>query len=537
VTPVADLADIEIFYPGCWNDLSFSNDDMIEMVNNSNRCLPYTRPLVSLDHSEVDLPDIIARAAYGVVARFYLEAKDGVNHVKCTLQNVPHELAELIKRFYPNRSIELYEEYEHPTTGEILKNVICGVSFLGSKMPPAVKGMFPNFVLSYHDPQQGSRQTIIIPVEELPMSQQQFQEGGLPATTNEFGMYIARRRAELGMTEAEVADKMSNMAEGVEVSEQTVRDMESGAMAPTPLMLERLAEALELERETLDGLLTAPSDVAQSGFSEQTLRKIISQEMRKMRFQEETLGAYLKRIREEKGLSLEDVAIAMETSTDDVAAIEEAELPDDDMLEKIAATLELDYEQLRAMRDAQQALIDDQPDDEPTDMAGPEEDGEPEAPAPAPAADPYTQLRDEVRKMLSPVQAHFAAIQRERDEERRKRERQEIEHFLEALETTYSATKAITGPRVKKLLLMADHAKKHQFSEGGKPETQRQALMHFLEDAAKAGHTTVPTGQITHEHGKQNTNPQADREARALAYMQEHNVSYNVALRRVIRAA
>lgn len=538
---MATLREIEIFYPGSWNDLEFTNDEMIEMVNNSNYCLPFTQPLLSLDHDEVDdVPDVIRRAAFGSLSRFFLQVKDGINHIFCTFSNVPKELAQLIKQHYPRRSIELYPEYEHPITHEIFRNVITGVSFLGAKMPPAVKGMFPDFVLSYQDPPtQGNIITITLTSMEasMPKKKETFQDepqaastnptptGDAPTitpATNEFSLYIATRRAQLGLTEAEVAER-TNSAGDLKVNEQTVKDLEAGIIAPTTLLMDQLAQALELEVGVLNGLMTYPSDASQMGFSEESLRRVIAEELRKIGFQEnESLGTYLRRIREEKELSLDDLAIAMEVSSEELAAVEEAELPPDELLEKYAEVLELDLDDLKARRDAMEAANQEQ-EEESTSEEGTSE-----------SAANFQQI---VTQMLRPLQREIQVLKSDRNSERDKRKTQEIEHFLEKLETHYHASKAVTGPRIRALLLTSDAVRRQKFAAGYAPQSTREAWMSILEDIARVGNVKVPVGQITNEHGKKTfADDSQEFTARVEAFQQERGIkTYQRAVRLYLR--
>jgi hypothetical protein len=141
----------EIFRPGNWNGYHFGDHDLIDMVNNSNAARHEFRALISLNHEEV-APEIIREASFGMAARYFLQkAKDGVKSVFAEVQNIPDSLIPLLDAHYPNRSVDLF--FRYPTQGgRVLRNVIAGISFLGAKMPPAVKGMFPKELLHpFHD--------------------------------------------------------------------------------------------------------------------------------------------------------------------------------------------------------------------------------------------------------------------------------------------------------------------------------------------------------------------------------------------------
>lgn len=248
---MAELRKVEIFAPGTWNGQSYTNGDMIEMVNNSNRARGEFRALLSLNHDEV-APKAVEEAAFGVVVRYYLRKfADGLLHVFADFENVPQQILEVIQ-FYPNRSIDLYPTFK-TKNGEILRNVIACVSFLGSKMPPAVKGMMPDFVMSYHHDSallalQGGRKTFNHPFyswaaarrgkQDPIMRKKQYQDAAA------LGKMLAQKRAELGATEAEVA-------EIVGVSAQTILDLESGNVLPGEVILEKLAKAYQIEVDAL----------------------------------------------------------------------------------------------------------------------------------------------------------------------------------------------------------------------------------------------------------------------------------------------
>jgi len=251
---MANLNAIEIFYPGIWNGDEYTNADMIDMVNNSNRCRAEFRALLSLNHEEV-APQVIEEAAFGVAVRYYLRRlKDGLLHVFADFENVPEELADLIHRFYPNRSIDLYPEFRL-RDGSILKNVIAAVSFLGSKMPPAVKGMFPEFVLNYHhNPAllalQHGKTTYkeIIPMEH-------FQSSA------ELGAMLAQKRAELGITETDIA-------EAAGIGAATILDLEAGNVLPSDALIDALASAYQID----PALLRSAPEAESSDVPEDTLQ-------------------------------------------------------------------------------------------------------------------------------------------------------------------------------------------------------------------------------------------------------------------------
>lgn len=239
---MAKLIGIEIFAPGTWNGETYTNADMIEMVNNSNRVRGEFRALMSLNHSEV-APKAIEEAAFGVAVRYYLrKMKDGLLHVFADFENIPDKIVNLIS-YYPNRSIELYPKYR-AKSGQIFHKVIACVSFLGAKMPPAVKGMLPDFVLSYHhDPallaQQGKRVIFTYQSTRSMCMTKQFQDAA------QLGAMLQQKRAELGVTEADIAEIAG-------VAAQTILDLEAGKVLPSEDLVEKLAEAYQIDSEVFN---------------------------------------------------------------------------------------------------------------------------------------------------------------------------------------------------------------------------------------------------------------------------------------------
>ena len=526
---MAELRDVEILYPGIWNGIEFTNADIVEAVNNSNRCLSVTQPLLSLNHDKVE-PEIIRHASFGAVARFALKVKDGLNVMVCTFHHVKDELASLIQDFYPRRSIEFFERYAHPLTGEVFRNVVVGVSFLGATMPPAVKGLFPDFVVSYREAAKGGV-TLIIPARRKTAvmkkrGKQKFQDvpvGGdasgnqpntpaepdeLLPTTNEFGMFLARRRAELGLTEAQVAENMT--AVGFEISEQTIQDIEKGLVAPTPAVISRLADVLDVRRETLRGLMTVPSDVSYE-FSESRMKHMIREVMREFQEAQASLGAYLRQIREERGMSIDDMAVLLEVTSEEIAAIEDAEIPSDELLEAFAAALDLDVDDLTARRDAMKQAIEDAEVGE----SGDHENGSPE------------EFQEHVRTFFSqnvePLKREVDQLKRERKRERLQRDEERVIHFLENLELKHGASKLLTGERIKTLLLRADDTVPVKFSQGANAKTTRGELMSLMQDIAEIGaeNVNVPRGQVT-EPGQ--TGKDRDLNAQILRFQEKRGI-------------
>ena len=405
------------------------------MVNNSNACRPEFRALLSLNHAEV-APQAIEAAAFGVIVRYYLKrAYDGVKAIFADFENVPAELADLL-RFYPNRSIDLFPTYRTQTR-RLLRNVIAGVAFLGAKMPPAVKAMFPDFAISYaHNPAvlalQAGRQTFNL--MEAPMTKRYKTDpaasdaGATPPAANppatppaegNVAELLKSKRAELGVTEADIA-KAVNDGGDIGVSEQTIKDLEAGLVAPClPDFITRLAAAYGVDAAIFAPPAAKPKDAAEPPAPAPT-----------------------------------DAALMRQMLNEEFAKFAQA-----------AKT------------------------------------GAPAAPAKtAGQPDLRAQVQNLFADMLNPIQAQVAELAQARNAERDQRKAQEIAHFMENLETTYHASKALTGDAMRKLLAAQDDTRKIAFAEGAK--TPRQMLMASLEALAKAGTVTVPVGQITDQHGR-----------------------------------
>ncbi len=504
---MAQLKDVELIYPGTWNDLSFNNANIVEMVNNSNFCLPQTQPQLSLNHDEV-ASDIIRQASFGAIVKFRMTVRAGVNMMCCTIDNVRDELANLLKYHYPRRSIEFWEQYTHDPTGRNLRNVVFGVSFLGAKMPPAVKALSTDMIVNYHDTIKRHGITIVVPArrqnmkkkrknfkddtaipaggeptQDRPITQAGSEDGTQPATgtTNELGLFLAARRAELGFTPDDVAMKINESRSDIDtVTEQMILDIENGIVIPAEPMRADLSEVLEIARDTLDGLMILPSDVMQqfTARMERTIQNMLR------RFQDEhaeTLGAYLRRIREERELSLDDLATAIETTSDELAAIEDAQMPEDDLLEKLAEVLELSFDELKVRRDAELQAQNAETDVENTDV----EDEE--------------SMPQQFRDQLVPIQQEISRLKRERKDAKRQQKVDSVERFLGELTHNFNASKLLTGSRIRTLLVKAEDKVPVKFSEHSAAKTTFNELKDLLTDIARIGAdaVTVPGGHMT----------------------------------------
>lgn len=138
------------------------------------------------------------------------------------------------------------------------------------------------------------------------------------------GDEVRRMREELGLTQAEVADRMG-------MSSSTVGDIETGRiLRPPDECLTALAEALGTTRGHLLDLI--PDE-----------RKNMTIYVKATR-----LGDWLRNRREEMGLSLDDVARQLPITGSTLGQIERGEIfrPPDDVLEALADALDTSMTQL-----------------------------------------------------------------------------------------------------------------------------------------------------------------------------------------------
>ena len=493
------LRNVEIFYPGEWNGDVYTEADVIEMCNTANECAAYIQPQLSLNHSEV-APDIIQQASFGAAVNFCLRRVKGVYHLFCDIARVRDELADLLLYHYPRRSVELLTSWFHPEQKRQYRNVLTGISFLGARMPPGVEGMIPEFSVFNKSFSKGS---ISIVLEEQPMGTKQFEK------TNP----VAARRGELGLTVADVVKRMNEGDAQPAITEQTLLDIEAGLTAPSPDIAALFAKALETD---VVKLFANDQDALERRL-EESVKRYMRDALKQFQAEGETLGAYLKAAREEKGLTVEEVAQACEITPEQLTAYESGELIADDDLKMIADVMQLDLEDLRKRR----GVVEEKPAEKP--------------------AEGEKEFQQKIDSYLAPYKREMLQFKRERDAERQRNRELETDQFLEGLTVKFKASKALTGDTARTLLLTLDDTQVRQFAKDSQPETPRVAFKRFLETLARAGMVSVPTGQIT-DPAKSDTKEFA-KDPRELkkqveAYQKQHNIpDYFEAQRLMIAAA
>jgi hypothetical protein len=139
--------------------------------------------------------------------------------------------------------------------------------------------------------------------------------------------------------------------------------------------------------------------------------------------------------------------------------------------------------------------------------------------------------------MLRPLQQKISFLEQDRNSERDKRKTEKVVYFLENLETKHHASKAVTGERVRNLLLKLDAMRKFSFAKGAAPQSTRECLMDVLETIARLGNIRVPLDRITSGHGKKTfANDTQEFRARVKAFQQERGIkTYQRAVRLYLR--
>lgn len=210
----AKIKDVPIFRAGTHNGLTFSDDDIENIVNASNEVLPFIQEsiqagayrenphlesvksipaLLNLGHGRF-LPDSLKELVKDVSVKFQRQGE----WITATFENVKSDVAAFLKDRFPLRSVELIPSLYNPQTGKTYKNVIRSVAFLPGDIPPAVSGQTSELAIEFEE------QPILTVVSK-------FEEESKPMKDEITGAEMdaqkeAARVAEFAALQAQIAD-------------------------------------------------------------------------------------------------------------------------------------------------------------------------------------------------------------------------------------------------------------------------------------------------------------------------------------------
>jgi hypothetical protein len=162
----ANLKNVELFMLGKHNDIDFSDDDISEMIQSSNACLPYIKQSIK-DGEYADNPKLkelkpIPALINLAHQRYFKDIRDFVGNVEieftrtgnwltANINNIKNDIALMLKEVFNLRSIEILRELFNPFDGKTYKNVIRSIGFLPGQIPPAVSGQNPHITMEFEN--------------------------------------------------------------------------------------------------------------------------------------------------------------------------------------------------------------------------------------------------------------------------------------------------------------------------------------------------------------------------------------------------
>jgi len=128
-----ELNDVEVFATGVWNNNKITDEDLENIVKNTNEIIDILKPRVKLGHSdEQELLHKSGLPAGGWITKL----KHVGDKILVNIKEVPKVLYNLIKNgAYKRISSEILFNYTEPSTKKKYNRVLSAIAFLGGDLP------------------------------------------------------------------------------------------------------------------------------------------------------------------------------------------------------------------------------------------------------------------------------------------------------------------------------------------------------------------------------------------------------------------
>jgi len=132
-TQTYELKDVEVFATGKWNGHEITDQDLDDIVNNTNEIIDKLKPMVKLGHDDKQrLLQNTGLPAGGWITKL----KKVGNKILVHIKEVPKVLYQLIQNgAYKRISSEILNDYTEPSTKKQYKKVLSAIAFLGGDLP------------------------------------------------------------------------------------------------------------------------------------------------------------------------------------------------------------------------------------------------------------------------------------------------------------------------------------------------------------------------------------------------------------------
>jgi cation transport regulator ChaB len=128
-----ELKDVEVFATGKWNGHEITDQDLDDIVNNTNEIINKLKPMVKLGHDDKQrLLQNTGLPAGGWITKL----KKVGDKILVNIKEVPKVLYQLIQNgAYKRISSEILNDYTEPSTKKTYKKVLSAIAFLGGDLP------------------------------------------------------------------------------------------------------------------------------------------------------------------------------------------------------------------------------------------------------------------------------------------------------------------------------------------------------------------------------------------------------------------
>jgi len=211
-TQTYELKDVEVFATGKWNGHEITDQDLDDIVNNTNEIIDKLKPMVKLGHDDKQrLLQNTGLPAGGWITKL----KKVGNKILVNIKEVPKVLYQLVKNgAYKRISSEILNDYTEPSTKKQYKKVLSAIAFLGGDLP-AVTNLLD--IAALFDSNKEANIIIYEKVEDNKNNKKRkeifIMPSGIKVTEVEGKKFVAVEDYEKLETDKEIVDQEKKVAE------------------------------------------------------------------------------------------------------------------------------------------------------------------------------------------------------------------------------------------------------------------------------------------------------------------------------------
>ncbi|GAJ07419.1 unnamed protein product, partial [marine sediment metagenome] len=128
-----ELKDVEVFGIGTWKGHKITDEDLNNIVNDTNEIIDKLKPKVKLGH---DNKQALLQKTGLPAGGWITKLKRAGDKILVDIKEVPRVLYQLIKNgAYKRISSEILTDYAEPSTKKVYKKVLSAIAFLGADLP------------------------------------------------------------------------------------------------------------------------------------------------------------------------------------------------------------------------------------------------------------------------------------------------------------------------------------------------------------------------------------------------------------------